>query len=149
MILGRGSKTALHELVEQDIAGVIAFMSDCGNPMNCECVCDLVQSFCEETGFNVPQSTINRLGVDWCQNFENRWSHVFARHKCEGLSYKRKQGLTQHNVDTFYSMFKKLVKDYNIKPENMWNCDESGFQANNGGGLLYMNRENRNNYDND
>ena len=39
------------------------------------------------------------------------------------------------------------MKENRIRPENMLNCDESGFQPNNGGGLLYMNRQNRHNYD--
>ena len=85
-------------------------MSDCSNPMDRDRVCDLVQSFCEETNYPVPQFTNNRPGVDWCQNFENRWSHVLVRRKCEGLSYKRRKGLTQHNVNTFYTMFDNLVK---------------------------------------
>ena len=146
MLIDTGSKTALPTLIERDIAEVVAFMSDCGNPMDRDRVCDLVQSFCEKMDHSVKQFTNNRPGVDWCRGFESRWSHIPCRRR-EGLAYNRQKGLYEHNVKSFYKLFDDLVKENRICHENMYNCDESGFQTNNGGNLLHMKRQNRHNYD--
>ena len=74
-------------------------------------------------------------------------SHVLVRRRRGGLAYNKLKGFTEHNMRSFYKMFDDLVKENNIHPENMWNCDKSRFQPNNGGGLLYMNKENKHNHD--
>ena len=38
------------------------------------------------------------------------------------------------------------MTENNVRSENIWNCDEFGFKPNAKGGVVYMNKQNRQNY---
>ena len=131
---GTGSKTAIPPLIENDLVDVIVLISDCGQHMDRTAVQDLVKSLCEFMKWEVTKFKDNRPGLDWCRAFENRHKDRLAKHKRMGLSYAQSSGLTEDNVKAFYELWQALVTENNVRPENIWNCDKSGFQPNHKGG---------------
>ena len=134
-----GTKTAIPLLVENDLVDIIVFLSDCGQNMDRAAVQDLVKSFLDHMNWKVTKFKDNRPGLDWCRAFEARHKDRLAKRKRMGLSYARASGLTDDNVKAFYELWQALVTENNISPENIWNCDESGFQPKPKGGHVYMN----------
>ena len=129
--LGVGSATALPAWIERDIAGILVFHSDAGYPMRRPDLQDLVQSMIVQTRTVdlLNKFKDNRPGDDWARRFESEYCNVFTRRKKEGLTYKRAEGLTVENVDMFMDKLEYLQKTFHIKPQNMWNTDESGFSG--------------------
>ena len=125
--LGCGRTTVLQEWEESDIVDVIVYLGDEGFPMNRTKIRTMVQCYCKDTKKRNPFPN-DRPGDDWVVLFEKRWSDKFTRRVREGLNYNRTRALTSENVATFYDKFKYLLDTHNIKPSNMWNSDESGFQ---------------------
>ena len=97
--------------------------------------------------FEVTKFKDNRPGLDWCRAFEKRHKYRLAERKRKGLSYARASGLTEDNVRKSNKLWQDLVTENNVRPENIWNCDESGFQPNPKGGVVYMNIQNREAYE--
>jgi hypothetical protein len=71
------------------------------------------------------------VGVNWHLSFAKRHKDIKFRWAKRGEA-KRASGLNQYNVDSFYKELKVALED--VEVENIWNCDEKGFQAN--GGVL-------------
>ena len=71
----------------------------------------------------------DRPGIKWIRNFEKRHSDKLTRRVREGLNYKRCKNLTKANVNKFYDLYEELINKYKFKPGNIWNADESSFQA--------------------
>ena len=142
-----GTKSAIPLLVENDLVNIIIFLSDCGQNMDRDAIRDLVKSFLDHMQWKVTRFRDNRPGLDWCRSFENRHKEKISRRKRQGLSYARASGLTDENVQKFYKLWQALVNENNVRPENMWNCDESGFQPNPKGGLVYINNQNKDAYE--
>ena len=133
--------------MENDIVDVIVFLSDCGQNMDRSAIRDLVKSFLDDMKWEVKCFRDNKPGLDWCSPFEERHKHKISRRKRQGLSYARASGLTDENVQKFYKLWQDVVKENNVRQENIWNCDESGFQPNPKGGLVYINNQNRQAYE--
>lgn len=57
-----------------------------------------------------------------------------ARHKDlslkkpEHTSMNRAYSFTQETAGNFHDLFEKIVRENNIAPEDIWNCDEIQFQ---------------------
>ena len=140
MVLGSGRDIVLPQWVESDIVDAICVLSGSAMPLTRNDIQDLVQ----EVTTNLKLKTIfvnGRPGYDWCISFEKRWKHRFSRRTRIGLSYQRAKGLTQHNVNVFFDMLQKLQDQHQFLPENMWNADESGFQATKAKQMVYASKE--------
>ncbi|CCA74483.1 related to transposase [Serendipita indica DSM 11827] len=110
--------------------------------LNCEEEAILAQ-LCKIRGYRgdpVGQDELRDLAAKICGTKPNvKWVYAFAGRN-PGMSFKwaqrgeskRGNGLTKAAVASFFQDLKECTKD--VTPENTWNCDEKGFQAN--GGLL-------------
>ena len=69
------------------------------------------------------------IGRDWVTGFRKRHKKALTLRKKEKLSYRRANGLTRWNKDQYFGMLERLINEHNIQPEDIWNADEAGFQA--------------------
>ena len=68
-----------------------------------------------------------QVGVSWPKRFLRRHPDLKIK-KTQGLETARAKALNQFVVGDFFNMLDKLIKEYNIAPENLYNMDEKGVQ---------------------
>ena len=71
-------------------------------------------------------------GYDWLNSFLRRNPDLAIR-ESEGLSLARARGMNRETVGSYFQALGKIIKENNLadKPENIYNMDETGMQANN------------------
>lgn len=70
-----------------------------------------------------------QAGKNWIYSFEVRHPDLSLRWANRGES-KRASGLNRTNVNSFFEELAKASEG--VLPDNIWNCDEKGLQANGG-----------------
>merc|ERR1711888_53039 len=145
MAVGTGRTTVLPHWVERDLCDAICVLSGAALPLARGDIQDLAQCVVRGLGIKTP-FTEGRPGPDWARGYEKRWKHRFSRRGREGLSYQRARGLTKHNINVFYDMLELLDKEHHFEPQNIWNCDESGFMGSKVKQKVYCSKELKNAY---
>lgn len=67
-------------------------------------------------------------GYDWVQKFMER--HNLVDRKAEPTSKARANGFNADAVKLFFDELEIILKEKKIKPENIWNADETGITVN-------------------
>lgn len=67
-------------------------------------------------------------GVDWMKGFLKRHPDLSIR-KPEATSAARAMGFNKVAVDKFYSLLGEIYDKYNLTPERIYNCDETGISC--------------------
>lgn len=67
-------------------------------------------------------------GVDWVKGFMKRHPDLSIR-KPEDTSAARAMGFNKVAVDTFYSLLGEVYDKYNLTPDRVYNCDETGISC--------------------
>ena len=67
------------------------------------------------------------LGKSWLWNFRKRHPELKARW-ASGLEACRAQALNPTTVSEYLKLLGKIIEDYDIPPENIYNMDEKGIQ---------------------
>ena len=127
-VLGSGCTTQLEPYIEQTLCDVIDLLSNSGLLCDRSDIQDLAADMVSHLGLTT-NFTNGRPGYDWIRLFGKRWNKCFSKRAREGISYQRTKGLTKHNVELFFDKLQSLEDTYHFKPQNIWNCDESGFQG--------------------
>lgn len=65
----------------------------------------------------------------WAKRFMQRWDHIFHVRKSSTRDAKRKAMQDRAHIESFYRGWEQCVEQYDIKLENIWNFDETGFQV--------------------
>lgn len=73
-----------------------------------------------------------KITMTWCRRFLLRHRHKLKYRYAYELDPKRASGFNRPTVNTYFNLVKKLMKDYNIPTEHIYNMDEKGLQI--GGG---------------
>lgn len=63
---------------------------------------------------------------DWLYGFMTRHSGLSLR-KPQATSLGRTTAFNEHNVNMFFSNLKSVIERFKIRPENIWNMDESAL----------------------
>lgn len=61
---------------------------------------------------------------DWLRGFRKRWPRVTLRTP-ENTSFARANAFTKEKITDFYDKLGKTIRENNIKPEDIWNMDET------------------------
>lgn len=69
------------------------------------------------------------VGINWHFSFAKRHKDISFWWAKRGEA-KRASGLNRSDVESFYTELERATEG--VKVENIWNCDEKGFQANGG-----------------
>lgn len=85
-------------------------------------------------------------GEDWCRQFENRWRNQLSRRISQNLPKNRADACSAEIIEDFFLKLNETVERLGLqnKPENIYNCDESGFQTDAGQQKILCKRGSRN-----
>ncbi|KAJ8942948.1 hypothetical protein NQ314_009861 [Rhamnusium bicolor] len=72
-----------------------------------------------------------KLRIAWIKSFENRWKKEIRNRVAQNLPKNRAEACSLETLNDFYEKFKNAIEglDLSNKPQNIFNCDESGFQT--------------------
>ncbi|CAE6459245.1 unnamed protein product, partial [Rhizoctonia solani] len=73
-----------------------------------------------------------KITMTWCWRFLHCHCHRLKYKHAYKLDPKQASGFNRPTVETYFNMVKKLMEDYNIPIEHIYNMDEKGLQI--GGG---------------
>ena len=131
-LAGTGKATGLSAKVEKLLVLLMVMLSASGLPLGMKQLPTLVQR-----GINCGAIQVNpkvkfrnnKPGKQWIANFKRRHSTLLTIQKREKLNYKRAKAMTAENKGKYFDKLTNLITQHSIRPENIWNCDEAGFQA--------------------
>lgn len=85
-------------------------------------------------------------GNDWCVMFENRWKNEISRRVAQNLPKNRALAGSKEVMEDFHDKLKLIMEKNNLqnKPQNIFNCDETGFQTEAGPQKVLCKRGSRN-----
>lgn len=118
---GVGKLALLSETKEAELAKGIILFAECGWGLRREKVRTMVGDYLTANGRGgIP-------GPDWICGFLGRNPEVVTR-KSEQMSIRRMKNLTLDVGEKWFQCIEETFKKYNIvRPEQVFNCDETGF----------------------
>ena len=120
-----GRPTILSPEEEKRLTECIATMCTLGFSPTKDQIKDLVKEYVEGHNIKTPFNN-NRPGKDWIRLFMNR--NKLSLKKANMISSARKSATSNPFVIyDFYDVIEKIIKENNLGPKQIWNCDESGF----------------------
>ena len=131
-VAGSGHTTGLSPKIEKLLVLLMVMLSASGVPMGKDMLPKLVQKGINAGAIKVnPKIRFrnNKPGKDWVRRFKQRHTRLLTLQKREKLQYKRAKSMTKENKGLYFDMLTRLITQHNIQPENIWNADEAGFQA--------------------
>ena len=128
-----GPQAVLTKVEEEQLVTYLEDMVRVSCPLN---ITELKAKVAEITQTRLTPFTNGILGKSWMKWFRNRHPYLVLR-KPEGLDLNRARALCSQNVARFYDNLKDLYDQHYYEAYQIWNCDESGAQANkNGEGVV-------------
>lgn len=121
----------LSEGEEDIVIEFIAEMADRGFPLSHARLKEHVDSICRarlEDTFPVAG-----VGQNWTYRFAQRNSEKIKIARSRPLEDKRGRAANPHTNDAWWKLLGETIKNYNIRPENIYGSDEVGIQAQGGG----------------
>ncbi|XP_011859116.1 PREDICTED: uncharacterized protein LOC105556631 [Vollenhovia emeryi] len=90
--------------------------------------CELAYRFAMELKKKIPTNwgTNEIAGSDWFEGFMRRYPKLSLR-KPEATSMARAAAFNRTNVDLFFNLYEKVIKNILFEPHKMWNIDETGL----------------------
>lgn len=89
----------------------------------------LAYDFAIKLGIPHPFNQKKKLaGETWMSRFMHRWG--LSNRKAQHTSTARAYGFNKDAVEKFFNLLEKIKKEKNIKPENIYNVDETGVTVN-------------------
>ncbi|XP_018578113.1 uncharacterized protein LOC108916364 [Anoplophora glabripennis] len=85
-------------------------------------------------------------GIDWCMMFEKRWSKEISRRVAQNLPKNRAVAGSREVMEDCYNKLQAVYSHFGLdkKPQNIFNCDEIGFQTDAGVQKVLCKRGSRN-----
>lgn len=123
---------------EKQLVEHLKNLCDHGFPLSPREVRTLAYKFCIDNKiacrFNEKKGM---TGNDWLQGFLRR-NKTLSKRVAEGLSSSRATGMNKTDVNKYFTILQDIFEKNNfmLKPERIYNADESGFQLNNKPGIV-------------
>jgi hypothetical protein len=120
----RASQQLLSPNEEQALVSWVLRAASTGHP--------ITHSFLRELADEIRKPRVNAensrviapLGTDWSKRFMRRNPQLKTA-MASGIEIQRKE-VTKEMLDTWFSEFKRIVEEYGIDSENIYNMDETG-----------------------
>ena len=130
----RGPTPVPKQEEEQALESYMIKMVDYGHPLTTE---ELRLKVAFLTQGRVTPFKDGIPGNSWFTWFKERHPNLTTRQSQE-LEYSRAKGLCTEKVASFYQNLQQLYDKHKYRPENIWNCNESGPQTEKiGGGRVW------------
>jgi len=85
-------------------------------------------------------------GEDWLKEFRNRHKGALGFRIKNTISRQRSCSLNEKTLNDFYDILEEqfITLDLHRRPQNVFNCDESGFQSFSCRGKVFCSKQDRN-----
>lgn len=122
------SKQVFSTEQEQMLADYFIMASKLHYGLNRKAALNLAYNFAKSNNITYPKSWDNTKSAskDWLRGFYTRNSNISLR-KPEATSLSRSTSFNKSNVQEFYRHLQHVLKEKNIRPEDIWNIDETGL----------------------
>ena len=119
-----------------------------GYPLNKDAVKLLAQNYAY---VNDIQRNGNKWvpGEDWLKEFRTRQKDSLGLRLKNTISKQRACSLNENSLTMFYEILKRELDslDLHYKPQNVFNCDESGFQSYGSRSKVFCSKQDKNVHD--
>ena len=120
-----GRQTTLSFSEELLLVAFCLMMAYAGFPCTKKSIKDKAQAIAAKRGV-VFRTKSTRPGQKWWRNFRRRWGQYLTMRKPSKTS-PQKAALSRAELDTWYERLSAVMKQYNIRPEDVFNLDETGL----------------------
>ena len=140
-----GKPCVLSTEEEDLIAKALIYLADCNMPQNRSDIIAMIKNFMEATKRPSPFKN-GTPGKDWLLGFEKRHPELSKRSP-ELLTLARAKSMNPESVNAFFDMFEEMTAKYGITDaEQLWNCDETGLNADHRSKRVYAKKGSRDVY---
>ena len=109
---------------ERALAHWIRQLSATGHPVTHPFLCELAEEI-RKPRVDSENNFVTPLGQDWTKRFMRR-NPQLKTVMASGIEVARKE-VTQESLNQWFNKFKRVVQEYDISQENIYNMDETGF----------------------
>ena len=125
-MVGSGRRNVLNEQEETQLVRCINVLCNAGFSPSTNEIKDLVRDYVHTNTITNPFND-SRPGKDWLCDFMKR--QKLSTKKATIISAVRKAATgNPFIIFKFYEVVEKIIKEKNLKREQIWNCDKWGFQ---------------------
>ena len=108
---------------ENAIVKFLFLMSNLGQPVRLKLLSSL--AFCVARRRSTTNKPIKPPGKNWARGFEKRHPELKAR-KVRAIDWKRHENHIHDKIREWFEVIEKVLQDPAIRPENVYNMDETG-----------------------
>jgi len=136
-----GRPAVLTPAEESIIVHALKKLGEWGFGVDREAVQSIVMDYLRNANRQTPFKD-GKPGPDWMRSFEKRWENELTRRVGQPLPASRAYACNQKVVDDFYEKLRSAFERLNLssRPQNVFNCDETGFQTDIGAQKVFCER---------
>ena len=136
-----GRPSILTPAEESLIVHALKKLGDWGFGVDREAVQTIVMDYLNNVGRSSSFKN-GKPGLDWILGFESRWKAELTRRIGQPLPANRAFACNKAVVDDFFEKLSTVVERFGLesKPQNIFNCDETGFQTDIGSQKMFCKR---------
>ena len=108
---------------EKAVVNFLLLMSNLGQPVRIKFLPSLAFSIARRRA--TTDQLIKPPGKNWPRAFEKRHSEVKAR-RVKAIDWKRHEKMVYNKIRDWFDIIRKMLEDPAIRPENVYNMDETG-----------------------
>ena len=112
---------------EKALAIWISTSTATGNPVQHEFICEMAEKFIQQQHGVLNNQIYLQIGSSWVPSFLRRHSHLKTK-----MSYVIEtacvKDVTKEKVLHFNAELRRIIKEHNIRSEDIFNADETGIQ---------------------
>jgi hypothetical protein len=86
-----------------------------------------------------PDSDPPTIGVNWTTNFLNRHPELHVR-LSRPIAFDRQWAQNPDKLEKWYTAYERILKEFGIRWQDVWNFDETGFSIGCGGAQKIVTR---------
>jgi len=121
----RESMQLLSAQEEKALVDWIANAAASGNPVTQAYIKEVAEGI-RKSRTEVTPEYLRPIGSSWLQAFFRRHPHLKTK-LSRAIEMARVKDITREQVVNFNQDFRRIIKDKNIKQDNIYNCDETGM----------------------
>jgi len=122
---GQVSGQSLSPEQESSLVKWVEYLSCTGLPVHHQFLRDLANELLKSR-LTIEGSMAKQVGKHWVSRFLAR--HPSLQSKVAKSIEMTRAKVTQKQLQNWFTVFKQVVDEYNIDPENIYNMDETGDQ---------------------
>jgi hypothetical protein len=114
---------------EKAFVAYLLLMSELGQPVRIKYIPSLAFSLARRRTTTTTGKPIKPPGKNWARSFEKRNPRLKAR-KVKAIDWKRHERNIYTKVTHWFEVIKGVLQDPRVRPENVYNMDETGVMLN-------------------